>query len=322
MKKRLNLLFALALLLLAGGCEKEIEFKGEVARPRLTLSARAVVGKPFAAYVASSVFFLKSENGGAAFKDGIDTARGTVRCYVNGDRDGLAMALDDQQSTSAFCYASAYVPAPGDRIRLEAEFPGFDKVSAEVTVPRLPQFELVSKESRKMVGEWVEGDYYEIDLTLAVTDDGTYDKYYFVQPLASYVSPWDWWGDPDEEKEETLTSLVFTSNDIVFQSTANALGSDSEMAFGSRYFSDELIKGRRHEFKITVKYMPAPEKVSLFGLKLATAEENLFWYDYSFDQLQMSFGGLFSEAVTLYSNVHGGYGILSAAAPVWMEVDW
>ena len=321
MKKQMTVLFALALLL-AGGCEKEIAFKGEVSRPRLTLSARAVVGEPFDAYVASSVFFLASENGGAAFREGIDTARGSVRCYVNGDRTGVEMSLDAEADVSGFRYTAGYVPAPGDRIRLEAEFPGFDKVWAEATVPRLPQFELVSTESRKMEGEWVEDDYYEMDLTLAVTDDGSYDKYYFIQPLASYVGPWNWWGDPDEEKDETLTSLVFTSNDIIFQSTANVLGSDTETAFGSSYFSDELIKGRRHAFKITVVYLPAPEKVSLFGLKLATAEENLFWYDYSYDQLQMSFGGLFSEAVALYSNVHGGYGILSAAAPVWMEVDW
>lgn len=320
MKKTIYLLFVLGLLPLSVGCEKEIEFKGEVSRPRLTLSARAVVGEPFVAYVASSVFFLKSENQGAAFKEGLDTSRGSVRCYVNGDRNGIEMNLNLDESIASFCYTSNYVPAPDDRIRLEAEFPGFDKVWAEVTVPRMPDFELLSVESRMMDIDW-DGVFYAVDMTLAVTDDASYDKYYFIQPLASYASSGAWWGNP-EDGETTLSSLIFTSNDVIFRSTSNVLGSDSETALGSRYFSDELIKGRRHVFKITVLYVPAPEIVSLFGLKLAAAEENLFWYDYSFEQLQLSFGGLFSEAVTLYSNVHGGYGILSAAAPVWKGVEW
>lgn len=330
MKQSLYPLFALALMILAGACEKEIAFKGEVTEPRLTLAARAVVGEPFDVYVASSIFFLESENAGAAFKKGLDTARGTVRCYVNGEKDGIEMALDSALSVAGFCYRAAYVPAPGDHIRLEAEFPGFDKVWSEVDVPRLPRFELLARESRKMENDWgADSDYYEIDLTLAVTDDGSYDKYYFIQPLASYQRSWPWGGyvggegtgDPDEP-EDVFSSLIFTSNDIIFTSSRNVLGSDSGTSFGSSYFSDALIKGKRHEFKITLLYVPAPELVSRLGLKLATAEENLYWYDYSYSQLEMSFGGLFAEAVTLYSNVNGGYGILSAAAPLWLEVEW
>ena len=324
--KRLTLYssIVLALASVTAACEKEIEFTGEIRQPRLTLSARAVAGEPFTAYVASSIFFLDAGKGGAAFKEGLDTLAGTVRLFVNGDKEGTEMLLDSGGSVSAFCYAADYVPAPDDRIRIEAEFPGFDKVRAETTVPGTPVFELLSVESRPMDFD-LYGDgtmYYDVDITLAVSDDASYSKYYFIQPLARYKNPFSS-GTGDLEDDEVLSSLVFRSNDMIFRTPGNSgLDQDFETSFGGAYFSDELIKGRRHIFKITVPFVQAPELTSLFGLKLAAADENLYWYDYSYSRLEMSAGGLFSEAVSLYSNVQGGYGILCAAAPMWIDIDW
>ena len=59
MKKYFYTICAALALLMGAGCEKVIEFKGEVTEPRLTVS-------------------------GQAFTDGLDTLRGQVRCYVNG----------------------------------------------------------------------------------------------------------------------------------------------------------------------------------------------------------------------------------------------
>ena len=69
MKKILFTLCALSLLLLPA-CEKDIEFKGEIMEPRLTLSAQATVGETFSAYVASSIFFLEQDPQGKAFTEG------------------------------------------------------------------------------------------------------------------------------------------------------------------------------------------------------------------------------------------------------------
>lgn len=310
MKKILFTLCALSLLLLPA-CEKDIEFKGEIMEPRLTLSAQATVGETFSAYVASSIFFLEQDPQGKAFTEGLDTLRGRVRCFVNDEPSGREMRLQSGESGASLCYASDYVPAPGDHIRLEAEFPGFDPVQAAVTVPKLPHFELLSVERRRMDLP-ASQEYYEAELTLAVTDDGSYDKYYFLQPLVSYQSSMPWW----DGRDTILTPLTFTSDDILF---GQAGGTDFG---GTDFFSDAPIKGKRHVFKITVQLVPSPDVVTLFGLKLAAADENLYWYDTSYTQLRWSFGGLFSEAVSLYSNVHGGYGILCSIAPSWQRVEW
>ena len=320
MKRLLSLLCAVGLLI-GTGCEKVIEFEGEVARPRLTLAAQATVGEPFTAYVASSIFFLNHSYQENAFTSSLDTLHGQVRCFVNGEKNGLVMQLRSEEGGTSLCYTSDYVPAAGDHIRLEAEFPDFDPVWAEVKMPQPPRFELLSVDRQQPDSDRNDA-YYAVDLTLAVSDDATYDKYYFLQPLVSYRSDLPWWDD----RETILAPLFFTSTDIIFKDvngTSLVLETlDSESGFAGNFFSDALIKGQRHVFKITVLNVPAPENVGLFGLKLAAVDENLYWYDYSYSQLQDSFGGLFSEAVSLYSNVHGGYGILCASAPMWLAVEW
>ncbi len=319
MKKILSMICA-ALMILAGtGCEKTIEFKGEETRPCLTVSSEAEAGQPLEVYVASSLFFLANEKGGAAFTEGLDTLRGQVRCYVNGEKEPKRLTLHaDENNLTGLRYVSDdFAPAPGDRLRLEAEFPGFDPVWAETTVPRMPAFQLISSKWHEMDRSndypFEEGEvYHELDLTMAVTDDPAYEKYYFVQPVLEQYFPY--------LEEMIRYSMTFTSNDILFRqmSGSNAM----QLVDGDgNYFSDELVKGQRREITITISYVPQKEEDMHLYIHVAAVNENLYWYDYSYSQL-MGDMGLFSEGVTLYSNVNGGYGVFGAAASQWLEVEW
>ena len=318
--KHAYILCALALVALLGsGCEKVIEFKGEIAEPRLTISAEALAGEPFRVYVASSVFFLDASRDISAYTKNLDTERGVVRCFVNGSQTSRAMVLQPGEGFGSLCYlAEDYVPAPGDHIRLESEFPGFDPVWAETDVPLLPQLEVVS------VGEWKlmektyeeEPDYYEVELTLQVTDDGSYDKYYCLQPIAVYYF------EPTES--DFMQVLPFKSSDIIFQqvdvSAFERFDFETGEAMAVNYFPDQLFKGRSYTFKIQLVRVPAPADIRKFGLKIATVSESLYWYDMSYSQQEYHFN-LFAEGVTLYCNVHGGYGVLCAAAPRWIDIE-
>lgn len=319
--KKILIAICAALLLLAGtGCEKTIEFKGEETQPRLTVSSEVEAGQPLVVYVASSLFFLADEKGGAAFTQGLDTQRGEVRCYVNGGNEPKRLSPHaDESNVSALRYVSdGFAPAPGDHLRLEAEFPGFDPVWAETTVPRMPAFEVISSKWHEMEsGDWYnpfdDGEvYHALDLTMAVTDDPTYDKFYFVQPVLEQYIPY--------LEEVIRTSMTFTSNDVLFRqmSGSNAM----QLVDGDgNYFSDELVKGQRREFTISISYVPEKEEDMALYIHVATVNENLYWYDFSYSLL-MGDTGLFSEGVTLYSNVNGGYGVFGAAASKWLEVDW
>jgi len=309
------------LVLLSAGCEKIIEFDGGLTRPQLTLSSYAEVGNPLTVYVASSIFFLADQKGGAAFTDGLDTLRGSVRCFVNGEKEPRILHRFPEGDHAAFCYQDpSYEPEPGDHIRLEAEFPGFEEVWAETDVPLLPSFELLSAKWKTVGADALGGlfddggEYDELEITLAVTDDGSYEKYYFLQPVSFRTEDW--------MPEGYWSSHPFSSNDIVFRelsgSDVRSLPDDS----ARYYFSDALIKGQRHTFTITTDLILGKESIVYFGLIAATANESLYWYDMSYHKAQSGLAGILEEGVTLYSNVHGGYGVFGASAPVLLDVEW
>ena len=304
MKKFLFSLCAFFLLLTGIGCEKVIEFTGEQTEPRLTLSSQAEAGEPLEAFIASSVFFLSASHYGTEFVDNLDPQRGKVRCYVNGATTPLLLEyIPEEQATSLHYRASDYVPAPGDHIRLEAEFPGFDPVWAETSVPLVPACEVVAV---KNVSEAVE-------VTLALTDDAACDNYYFLQPLRERWEPY--------MEENVIWAVNFWSNDVIFRERGGSSAMDAFEEDADNYFSDGLIKGQRHVFVITVP-VPRDEEVRLL-IHLAAVDESLYWYGRSYNQLMESdWTGFFSEGVTLYSNVHGGYGVFGSAASRWLEVDW
>ena len=317
--KHAYILCMLALVALLGSsCEKVIEFKGEVADPRLTISAEALAGEPFRVYVASSVFFLQAGNDFSAYTKNLDTLRGQVRCFVNGGQTSRAMVLRSGEGFGSYCYlAEDYVPAPGDHIRLEAEFPGFDPVWAETDVPLLPQLDVVSVGEWKLMEKSWEGepDYYEVELTLRVTDDGSYDKYYCLQPIAVYYF--------EPTGSDFIEVVQFKSNDIIFQqvdvSAFQRFDFETGEAMAVNYFPDQLFKGQSYTFKIQLVRVPGPPELHLLGLKIATVSESLYWYDMSYSQQEYHFN-LFAEGVTLYSNVQGGYGVLCSAAPRWIDI--
>lgn len=314
----------LALVALLGtSCEKVIEFKGEIADPRLTISAEALAGEPFPVYVASSVFFLQRVIDGKAYYENLDTLRGEVRCFVNGSQLSKRMVLQPlETSINSLCYlAEDYEPAPGDHIRLEAEFPGFDPVWAETDVPLLPQLDIVSIGEWKLMEKSWEGepDYYEVEMTLRVTDDGSYEKYYCLQPIAGYhYTP---------TGSDLVQVLQFKSSDIIFQqvdvSAFQRFDFQTGEALAVNYFPDDMFKGTSYEFKIQLLRVPAPEDLHMLGLRISTVNESLYWYDMSYSQQEFQLN-IFAEGVTLYSNVQGGYGVLCAAAPRWIDilVEW
>ena len=324
MKRILTSGILAALLLLSAGCEKIIEFKGGQTEPRLTLSSYAEVGEPLTVYVASSIFFLSDQKFGSAFTEGLDTLRGSVRCYVNGSNTPHVLQQFPEASYASLCYrAPDYEPEPGDHIRLEVEFPGFEPVWAETDVPLRPSFEVLSSKWNRyefgglsgLFDDDIEGEYYELEITLAVTDDGSYDKYYFLQPVAFMKEEW--------LPEGFWISYGFTSNDVIFRELSGGNAMQSLPDESERYyFSDALIKGQRHVFTITTSMVTGREYIEYFGLIAATVNESVYWYDESFHQVESGLGGIFAEGTTLYSNVHGGYGFFGASFPVLMDVEW
>ena len=240
---------------------------------------------------------------------------------MNGAKTPHVMEWQPKEGEPHLHYLSDYVPAPGDHIRVEAEFPGFDSVWAETVVPLMPAFELVSAKSRRMTSadwEWIideEDPYFQLEITLALTDDPDRDNYYLLQPVMTADYPY--------LQEEYVAPFDFSSNDVLFQGI-NGQGLPDTFGDADHFFTDALIKGQRHVFTITISGLPSSEQLTRFTLHAAAIDESMYWYGQSYKQFGPGLDGLFSEGRPLYTNVHGGYGVVCSAASKWLdvEVDW
>ncbi|MBR5100986.1 MAG: DUF4249 domain-containing protein [Bacteroidales bacterium] len=309
--KKIYTLFAMLLVAVCVlSCEKEISFNGEESASRLTVSALAQAGEPLSAYVSSSVFFLKSR-GFESFIKALDVSQGSVRLTINGAAAPIRMRLASDQPDGSLLYNCDYVPQPGDHLVLEAEFPGFDPVRAETDVPYPPHFEVSSLAFREEDG----GE--TLDLTLRFRDDGSYEKYYFLIPRMEIR-----YG----EEEPFQMTYRYASDDVVFKNMGVGAFDLYGMLFGdndvvSYYFSDELIRGKEHTMKIEIPGIRHLEEGQRFFVEMRTVTESLYWFDVSYAQLESDFA-LFSEGVTLYSNVQNGYGVFCATAGTCVEVHF
>ena len=306
--KRVWMIWACLILLTAGtACEKEIEFDGEERASRLTVSAMIDAGKPMTIYVSSSVFFLNNPYNGEGYTAGLDTARGQVRVFVNDGNVAKGVELiPDMDLYYSLCYGCDYIPVPGDRIRIEAEFPGYDAVSAETVVPFLPRFDVVSVSPENC------------EMTIRIDDDATFEKYYYLHLYTLF-----------EDLDGTIYGMriPFTSSDVLFRNVYSQL-SYSEIEFGDSeewveyyLFPDKLIKGKSYSFKIKWAGYEAYRGNGII-VELSTVTDSFYWYVSSLETWQNSSGGLFSEGVTIYCNVKGGYGVVGASSSASRVVEW
>ena len=307
--KRVWMIWACLILLTAGtACEKEIEFDGEERASRLTVSALIDAGKPMTIYVSSSVFFLNRPYNGEGYTANLDTARGQVRVFVNDANVAKeAELIPDADLYYSLCYGCDYVPVPGDRIRIEAEFPGYDAVWAETVVPFLPRFEVVSVSPENC------------EMTIRIDDDAASDKYYFLHLHTHY--------EDDVDGRIYDIRIPFTSSDVLFRNVSSQLSfggldfGDSEEWVDYYLFPDELIKGKSYSFKIKWHGVVAEQGNGIY-VDLSTVTDSFYWYVTSRETLRNSDGGLFGEGVTIYCNVKGGYGVVGALSSETRVVEW
>ncbi len=336
MRRIVIYLIAAALALpFAASCTKEIQFKGDETASKLVLYSLAVPGQELSADLSSSVFFLKRNYDNKLFTSSLDTLRGTVKVYVNGAQQPYLMRYspyvpDDEYgyfyfAPSTLRYVSDYVPSEGDRIRIVADFPGFDSVEGETVVPVSGRFSVNSiKVNRSEEGEM------NIEVSARVTDDGSGLKYYDVSPIRFF----SWDGGETYEQEQVFD---ITSNDVIFRNTTSDLMSIlDEGEQTSSYFSDELFRGGSYDFKFSFRaWEPlydeyygygdpnySGEKISyLYTVRFTTLTTSLYNHILSMRNLSYSDFGFFGESSTLYSNVKGGYGCVCSSVSLSLPLN-
>lgn len=121
----------LIFLLLFVSCTKVVVLELDPVPPRLVLNASVEAGKDVSAFLSKSWFLMDS------VPDGV-VAGGKIQVYVNDVLKGSMLVTDNPADTihpkGQFSLPGCRLQS-GDRLRLEAEAPGFDRVKGETWIP-------------------------------------------------------------------------------------------------------------------------------------------------------------------------------------------
>lgn len=339
---------ALAMIIIATlmiSCEKEIEFNGDQTDSKLVINSLVEPGKPVSANISKSVFFLDN-NGNTTAPDDL-----VASLSVNGNLIGEMIRqidtvwngwydYDDQGNMYqnyriVTTYCNDYCPAVGDVVKITASANGFDDVEGETS--SLPGA-LSCAITNSRVSNWE--SYYEpnyhteieddsvfyagfvIELTIEITDanPGQTDYYRLrVDNGSKYDGVMNYLSYFAEYSDPVFGSLVAENDYFDF--------SDLDMA-PEGVFTDVLFDGRSYQIKV-------PISVSLrrddeydpdffrFGIALEHMGKEYYYYLNTCKQIDEVLQ-FFMEPVQTYSNVKGGYGLVSGLSidSLWFPVPF
>lgn len=327
MKMNVKYIVFPVILFLTTSCFKDIDLEDLRPESKLVLNSVASKGEPLKASL-SRTWFYTDDYPNVTIRD----AR--MNLYVN-DRliEEMTWNVEEYEYYSVGNYVSSYVPATGDRIRIEASKSGFKDVEAEEIIPGRPPIV-------NFVAEKIESHdpYASTDIKkrfkVTIKDDPNATNFYLISflvgtPKYEYDSD-DWtkppvytgdyyWQTPYiDYAVEPLFGNKISIMDKVF-------GNDWLSGYNGRPFSDEQINGK--EYTITLEessysgnwqvdsdIMPDSARVYLYSISES-------YYQYLSALNSLSEGSLnndlanagLAEPVRVISNIKGGLGIFGTA---------
>lgn len=335
MKTNILTLIAIITAILLTSCEKEIEFKGEQIDSKLVINSLIEPGQPVKANISKSVFFLDNVNNTQAPEDLVATL------YVNGNRIGEMTPHNDTVADSEGfyfpelnlykiikVYTHDYCPAEGDIVSIKASANGFDDVEGSTSaLPNAVTWYLGDYQTILWEVEFedYEGDTVwtisgQLEMTVEVTDPNPRQTDYFRILLENQTY---------SDYETGNVYYVSTAyDDPVFG--ANVSNSDfidfDFQTMPEGVFTDVLFDGKSYQIKMPIYlYLHlydgnVPDSYS-FYFSMEHLSKEYYYYLNTCEQSDevMQF---FSEPIQTYSNVEGGFGIVSGRSvdTLWMEL--
>lgn len=312
---------------LLSGCEKILEFEGEITEPKIVITALANPDTLFSVRIAHSTFFTYvSPEDQDAIIDGVPVSADEraiikdagVSCTVNGTQTFSMPYNPDTKS-----HESGYRPLPGDRITLNVAAEGYADAGAEVEMPARVRLEILGKEvlySKVSVvyDEWVESGLDTImRIRMKLVDPPGVANYYRlkVRSMADYTAV-----TPDETIEGYLQNDVFTSSDVIFQDERLVKRYGGWPAGFSNVFDDHLFDGKEYECFVETR-MPGENNPRVV-VELQSITRDFYNYLKSVMLYRITDRDSYTESIQIYSNVDGGYGILGGLSGEKSTLLW
>lgn len=308
---------ALLLLPLLYGCERILDFNGSSEEYNcICANALAVPGREFTVAVSRTFLFTdvpsleiydnyhdylmhpESFYEEKALLPGAD-----VRLTVNGQQE-YALSYNEESHS----FGCGYVPEKGDMLSLYIQSEGFPSISAETVVPSPQRLEVL--ESKKYYNKaeasseaWDSAPDTLMRLTLRIHDPAGEQNYYRLK-----VRSVGWMA----EQGAWRYSDIYTSSDVLFMDNSLAEAFGGWPAYFSNVFDDRLFDGQSYTFNVEtrMRYGDDPHVV----VELQSLTPDLYHYLKSTMLYRTLDMDSYTEAVQIYSNVSGGWGIVGGLA--------
>ncbi len=328
----------LILSLLASGLTScMVDFEPDIpSTPVLCMNSEITPGTPITLYLSRSWRWSEDVE-----ESDVEIDDAEVRLYVNGElRETMTPGVTDNGYDPGHpfykytkCYRSAYAPASGDLIRIEASSEQYGEASAEVTVPYPVPIDRVVTQDLKCtpigdISGWpaVEDpcDFViQFKLQVHFTDPDTPHNYY---DLKTGISRYD---NYDGEAIAFLSGAYpdFTGEPL-FTEHVSVLESAVAETSGYTIFSDRQINGKTYPLRIEYepfsfyysnpKDLPGPKD---YGITISLRHIDEAYYKHVLsvweanDAIVGALGGIgLASPVYAYSNVSTGAGVVAAYA--------
>lgn len=302
------------------GCTREVELILPAVPPRLVLNASLAPGEDLSATLSKSWFLLDSVPDSK-----VEGA--IVRVFLNGTYQGemqTSSAPSDSTAGKQFVLSGCRVVA-GDRVRLQAEAPGFEPVHGTANIPS--PVEILSLDTARFLTSMdYMGEVTRMRVDLHFRDEPGVRNYYrlIVEKVTEY-----------RKGDERIVTSTFHPNpsnwdmnfflayeDPVFQSGTNNPTLEELDAYTCRgTFTDLLFDGQPYTLKSS--FYPVADSyrgdsvvsVVHYDIRLLAISESYYRYLTVIRNFSISLGeaylnGLLEPAST-YTNVVEGFGIVS-----------
>lgn len=283
MQKRLvNIIIILVILL--SSCEKPIVFTEEIKEPKLVINSFFNPDSTWTIYLSHSLTVIDQGE-----LDPVDNA--TVKLFENEEFiANLDLAANGK-------YVSAMKPLENKKYRIEAEAPGYKKVSSISNVPK-ESIQVLSIDTSRV--NFFDEEY--LKFKIEVNDVGEELHYYGIRLFGfneGYLSPvYFRSADPvlnvgsDYVESATFTNELFTNSVTTIELSADVLMYD-----GSGFIFDRII------------------------LVIETFSEEAYLYNRSYEAYQTAIDDFFAQPVQVFSNIENGFGIFGGFRTLEYPLD-
>ncbi|WP_165690242.1 DUF4249 domain-containing protein [Elizabethkingia bruuniana] len=279
--------FSLLVLTIFISCEKSIEIALPQDKPMPVMNSLIESGAPVYVNLSYSKPITEPKGDYPVINDA------EVSLFVN---DVFIEKLAGTTTGGAFYYRSAYKPAPGEKIKIEATISGFTTLEGETVVPQKP--EIISNGFLQEQKDAFGNTTYRINILLK--DVASASNFYQLRIFKA----------DDKDSFNRADPMPFVITNLKTEGGGIFDDFTEEEPYHSKYFNDASFNGQTFELNIK---KDSHEPLSKIAVELSVLSEDTYKYFKSIQMQGLRNDDPLFEKTKVFSNIKNGLGIVGSA---------